>query len=125
KKAERDWPSDDGYAFSPCRAFKKKSQFEQVFEQGRKIRTEYFTIFFRKAKQKQVGIIVTKKHGNAVYRNRVKRLVRELYRTNKEALHCDGQMIILPSARKDWRSAPYSLLQDDWLRAAEKLNNLC
>ncbi|HDS02346.1 MAG TPA: ribonuclease P protein component [Firmicutes bacterium] len=111
--------------FPRAEHLKKKSQFKNVFEHGARIRTEYFTIFFLQAEQRQVGIIVTKKHGNAVCRNRVKRLVRELYRTNKEALSCRGRMIILPTAKKDWRSASFTVLKEEWLKAAAKLNSLC
>ena len=59
---------------------RKRSDFIAVQGTGRKIHTKYFLVLVAKRGTGRVGITVTKKTGNAVTRNRLKRLVREFVR---------------------------------------------
>ncbi len=84
-----------------------------------------FTVYFLPAKQRQIGIVVSKKHGNAVARNRIKRRIRELYRNTQEALLCNGMMIVIPSKRVQWSTLRFCQAQSDWRELIGKLNKLC
>ncbi len=56
---------------------KKRSQFLQVSSQGRRIYTPLFILAYLKTEfPAHFGLVVTKKMGNAVARNRIKRRVR-------------------------------------------------
>lgn len=66
---------------------KTQSEFIQVYNKGKKNFGYYQLIYFRKnnLKENRLGVVASKKTGNAVCRSKLKRLFREEFRTiNKE-----------------------------------------
>jgi ribonuclease P protein component len=63
----------------------KRADYLKVSEQGRKILSPHFVILVRSSSWEapRIGVTASRRVGNAVIRNRVKRLVREYYRLNK------------------------------------------
>ena len=45
---------------------------------------------------RRLGVIATKRLGNAVVRNRAKRLFRELFRRNQEAMPESCDLVVIP-----------------------------
>lgn len=74
---------------------KKNGEFQIIYNSGRKSFGYYSLIFFKRNDDnlKRCGFVVSKKTGNAVCRNRLKRLFREYYR-QKEQYIKDGYDII-------------------------------
>jgi len=68
-------------------------------DRGRRKRfdTEHFMVVLRKNNKdvKRLGLVVGKKVGGAVSRNRIKRLVREFFRVNKENMPESSDLIVL------------------------------
>lgn len=63
---------------------KKSKEFSVVYKTGKSVADRYFVLYYRKNKsgQNRIGYSVSKKVGNAVTRNRIKRLLKEAYRLN-------------------------------------------
>ena len=67
----------------------------------------------------RVGITVSKKLGNAVLRNKIRRRIREIYRTNEDELLSGFDLVIV--ARRGSTQAAYRELEADFLRLADRL----
>jgi ribonuclease P protein component len=64
----------------------KRGQFLRLSKQGKKIHTGYFiaAVLEGTGQNNRIGITVSKKVGNAVERNRIKRIIREYFRHRKD-----------------------------------------
>lgn len=67
-------------SFPKQQRLRKRREFLAVQARGRKIQGRHFVLLVLPGGRGRVGITVSKKVGNAVVRNRVKRLVREFVR---------------------------------------------
>jgi ribonuclease P protein component len=72
----------------------RRADFLRVQHQGKKVQTRSFLIMVLPAEQSRIGITVTRRTAGAVGRNRIKRLVREVYRSNR-ALFPEGCELVL------------------------------
>jgi len=68
-----------------------------VFKKGRRVQTKHFTIVFcpNDLNITRLGLVAGKRIGNAVTRNRVKRLVREFFRLNKSSFPESTDVILV------------------------------
>ncbi len=74
--------------------------FQRLYRQGKSQVTPYFAVYSKKNRQKinRLGITATKKIGNAVERNRAKRVIKEAYRLLEPQLPTGIDIVIV--ARK-------------------------
>ncbi|MBF0572656.1 MAG: ribonuclease P protein component [Desulfamplus sp.] len=88
------------YSFPKTHRILKRSQFIKLSSMGRVVQTRYFmaAILDGESLNNRIGITVSKKVGNAVERNRIKRIVREFYRNNQETIQGNRDINII--ARK-------------------------
>lgn len=60
----------------------RRGEFSNVFEQGRKFPSRFLVLYVQPngLNQSRLGLVVSRKVGNAVARNKVKRRLREIFR---------------------------------------------
>jgi ribonuclease P protein component len=77
------------------------SEFQQVYNQGRSFAGSYVVLYVKKNRMEHTrfGFTVSKKIGNAVERNRIKRIMREICRLNLERF-AEGYDLIFVARRK-------------------------
>jgi ribonuclease P protein component len=94
---------------------RQRPEFQHVFDTGVRIRGRFFTILVApsRASRSRLGIVASKKLGDAVRRNRAKRLIREIFRRNQNpgaTIRVD--MVVIP--RVELFDAAYASLEEDY-----------
>ncbi len=107
---------DQGHGFSKAERLRKRKEFLGVYERGDKIQSTYFVLYMLEngRPHHRLGITASRKIGGAVVRNRIKRRLREIFRTNKQAIfpHCD----LVVNAKRSAARARNHQIQEDILK---------
>ncbi|RAI79541.1 ribonuclease P protein component [Macrococcoides goetzii] len=83
---------------------KKNDDFQKVYKQGKSVANKQFIIYRLKNQENEhfrLGISVSKKIGNAVTRNRIKRAIRESFTRHKQDIIKDDFIVIARNPSKD------------------------
>ena len=63
---------------------KKTKDFSLIYNKSKKMHTKYAIIFIRENNKQRFGFVASKKTGNAVQRNRIKRIFKEFVKIHKD-----------------------------------------
>lgn len=102
---------------------KKRKQFVHIAQKGRKIVSSGLILQFIQNKTPDalnVGFTVTKKVGNAVVRNRVRRRLREVVRLGISDFNKTGYDFVL-IGRQSTINRPFDKLRQDFATALEQV----
>ena len=102
-------------------ALKQNHEFRRLDSKGRNAASPSFAVYCRKTGRpySRLGLTTGVKLGNAVKRNRVRRRMRELYRTNESKLRPGYDIVMVARTRAIF--ARYSDLESSFLRLMKKL----
>ncbi len=92
---------------------KRNEDFRQAYSRGKSLASKYLVIYLYPNQQSQnrIGFSVSKKLGNAVVRNRIKRLLREGIRQLLPRLESGHDIIFI--ARGKIKGISYSLVEEN------------
>lgn len=99
---------------------KKQADFDKLFKKGKRLFTPSLTIVYAPSNKVTMGVSVGKRHGKSVQRNRVKRLLREAFRLEADALEGKYAFVLIPKVLNDYT---FSTFQND-IRWIFKKNQL-
>jgi ribonuclease P protein component len=83
----------------PARRIRRRGEFQRVFDAGRRAHGRYLTIIAAPAAgtASRLGIVASRKLGGAVVRNRAKRLIRQVFRTESGPA-VPSDLVVIPKA---------------------------
>ena len=102
------------------------AEFQRVRSEGSSVRGETLTLGFLKNEWPfsgaRAGFVTSKRVGNAVSRNLIRRRLREIFRKHQHEL-APGIWIVTVASPRAAR-APFRALEDEWLRLAHRASIL-
>jgi ribonuclease P protein component len=114
------------HCFGKGQRVRRKEDFQQVFDRSVRVSSRYFTLLLapQAGSSVRLGIVASRKLGDAIRRNRAKRLIRELFRLNQPLPGGVGiDLVVIP--RRELFDAHFTALDEDfrsaWRRGAARL----
>ncbi len=99
---------------------KKQADFQRLFQKGKRAFSPSLTIVYRPSDKMTMGISVGKRHGKSVMRNRIKRLLREAFRSVQPLMQGTYSVILIPKVSEEYAFKTFEQhLQ--WMIKKEKL----
>lgn len=104
---------------------KKNDDFQKIYEKGKKIYGHYCLVFYKEEVthcHNQYGFVASKKIGNAVCRNRMKRIFREFVKNHSNTFPKYYSFVIVAKkkAGENIKTLSYQTIERDLLNIFKK-----
>lgn len=106
------------------KSLKGNHVFKKVIKKGKYVgqNTLVIYIFKNDSKINKLGICVSKKHGNSVVRNRLKRWVREAYKEIESSIDKGYDIIVLYKKNIIFEELNYSIVKEELISLIERID---
>lgn len=103
-------------------SLKLNHEFRRLYNKGKSAASPYLAVYCRRNRlgYSRLGLTTGVKLGHAVQRNRVRRRLREIYRTNEHILAPGWDIVVVARVKSVY--AKYSDLERSFLSLARKLD---
>ncbi len=98
----------------------RSAEFREAFDQGRRYTGRLMVLWLRHGDgaSLRLGVVASRKVGNAVCRARAKRRVREVFRMNRHRLRGSADLVVV--SRQAILSAPHDAVEREFLVLSAK-----
>ena len=106
----------------PHERIRKQSDFARIYKNGGRYRGRYFNLVYltNDLNHSRMAAVASKKVGNAVKRNKVKRWMRALFRRNKGLLNASLDLIMI--AKPGMPDSNWNEILEEYRKAVHYLN---
>jgi len=100
---------------------RKNKDFLSIYKEGKRYKGKYFNLIYfpNNLDFSRMAVIVSKKIGKAVTRNKIKRWMRDLFRRNKNVLREHLDILII--AKKEIQETSWPDLRQNYLIAIKAI----
>lgn len=111
-------------SFRPEDRITRSRRYKQIYGEKRTLFSGTMVVYHAVAEEgrPRIGLTVSRKIGNAVVRNRVKRLLREIFRQNRDRFNQPLDLVV--NAKKSIRDADFRTLEAEFRIVIRRLNRL-
>jgi ribonuclease P protein component len=105
----------------PFERIQHASDFRRIFQRGRYFVTQHLSAHYLDNEREwtRLGLVVSRKRGKAHDRNRIKRLLREVFRASKQRLPAGLDVVLIPRGKGAASLDVYRRAFDDIVRHLE------
>jgi ribonuclease P protein component len=97
-----------------------KDSFREIFEKGEFRKGKYMTCLFLQGSKHRVAFAVSRQVKGAVRRNRIRRRLREVYRSRRREVKLRGALVLFGRIATD--KASFDQLENDFRQLVELLS---
>jgi len=102
-------------------SLKRNHEFKRLYNKGKNATSHLVVVYCKRngSQQNRLGITVSTKLGGAVVRNRIRRRLREIYRTNEHVMKSGYDIVLVARIRS--KNCTYKELEKSVLTTLHKL----